>query len=236
MDETTVSPIIVIDEQGIYVIQLIVNDGIDDSLPDTVLLNVGNVRPIADAGADQAITVPTTITLDGSGSRDADNDPLTYYWSIINALNGNSSVFPNPGAVNPKLDIKLDGIYILQLIVNDGTIDSDADSVMVNAEQSTQDADGDGVLDDQDICENTVTPEAIVPTTRLGINRWALIDDDNIFDTIPPKGVGPDAFFTTEDTHGCSCEQIIEILHLGKGHTKFGCSLGVMRTWAAGGP
>jgi CSLREA domain-containing protein len=235
MDETTVSPIIVIDEQGIYVIQLIINDGIEDSLPDTVLLNVGNIRPVADAGADQEVTAPTTVTLDGSGSSDADKDPLTYNWSIINAPDGSTSVFPNPGVVDPKLDIDLEGNYILQLIVNDGTIDSDTDNVIVNATQSTQDADGDGVLDDHDICENTVIPESIVPSKRLGINRWALIDNDNIFDTTPPKGVGPDAYFTTDDTHGCSCEQIIERRQLGKGHTAFGCSLGVMRTWVAGG-
>jgi len=33
------------------------------------------------------------------------------------------------------------------------------------------------------------------------------------------------------DTGGCSCEQIIEAQHLGKGHEKFGCSLGAMRNW-----
>jgi hypothetical protein len=235
MDETTVSPLIVIDEQGTYVIQLIVNDGIEDSLPDTVLLNVGNVRPIADAGPDQAVTVPTTVILDGSGSSDADNDLLTYNWSIINAPSGNASVFPDPGIVDPTLDIDLEGNYILQLIVNDGTVDSDADSVIVNATQSTQDADGDGVLDDHDLCENTVIPEIVVPSKKLGIDRWALIDDDNIFDTRLTNGVGPEKFFTTEDTHGCSCEQIIERLQLGTGQTKFGCSISAMETWVAGG-
>jgi CSLREA domain-containing protein len=231
MDETTVSPLIVIDEQGTYVIQLIVNDGNEDSLPDTVLLNVGNVRPIADAGPDQAASVFSTVTLDGSGSSDADNDLLTYNWSIINAPAGNASVFPDSGIVDPTLDVDLEGDYILQLIVNDGTVDSDADSLVVNAQASSQDGDGDGVLDDHDLCENTVVPETTVPTKKLGVNRWALIDDDNLFDTKLPKGVGPQRSFTTEETHGCSCEQIIERLHLGAGHTKFGCSIGVMDNW-----
>jgi len=92
------------------------------------------------------------------------------------------------------------------------------------------DGDGDGVLDDVDVCPGTVIPEG-VPTDSLGVNRFALVDGDFIFDTTPPKGKGPQASFTTEDTAGCSCEQIIEALHLGKGHEKFGCSLGAMRNW-----
>ena len=92
------------------------------------------------------------------------------------------------------------------------------------------DSDGDGVLDDVDVCPGTVIPEG-VPTDSLGVNHFALVDGDFIFDTTPPKGKGPQASFTTEDTAGCSCEQIIEALHLGKGHEKFGCSLGAMRNW-----
>lgn len=94
------------------------------------------------------------------------------------------------------------------------------------------DADNDGVLDDQDVCLGTVIPEG-VPTQSLGTNRYALVDGDLIFDTTPPKGNGPQDVFTTTDTGGCSCEQIIAALGLGEGHTKFGCSLGAMRNWVA---
>jgi len=92
------------------------------------------------------------------------------------------------------------------------------------------DSDGDGVLDNVDVCPGTVIPEG-VPTDHLGVNHYALVDDDFIFDTTPPNGKGPQETFTTTDTAGCSCEQIIEALHLGKGHEKFGCSLGAMRNW-----
>ena len=93
------------------------------------------------------------------------------------------------------------------------------------------DDDGDGVCVDVDLCPDTVVPEANVPSRRLGINRWALWDDDSIFDTTPPKGKGPRRSYSTEDTAGCSCEQIIENLGLGKGHLKYGCSIGAMDTW-----
>jgi hypothetical protein len=104
------------------------------------------------------------------------------------------------------------------------------------------DGDLDGVPDAEDVCPGTVIPEG-VPTVRLGVNRWALVDDDWIFDTTVAGGglrsngkyfgLGtPQAEpFTTTDTAGCSCEQIIDALGLGQGHVKFGCSTGVMRVW-----
>lgn len=98
--------------------------------------------------------------------------------------------------------------------------------------EAVVDSDGDGVLDNEDVCPGTVIPEG-VPTRRLGVNRFALVDGDNVFDTTPPpgNGQGPGEVFTTTDTAGCSCEQIIDALGLGNGHRFFGCSIGVMRTW-----
>jgi len=93
-----------------------------------------------------------------------------------------------------------------------------------------KDSDGDGVTDDADYCPATVIPEG-APTNKLGTNRFALTDDNRIFDTKDPKGVGPQASFDIFDTAGCSCEQIVVEQELGKGHMKFGCSLGVMRNW-----
>jgi len=92
------------------------------------------------------------------------------------------------------------------------------------------DSDGDGVEDDADLCPDTVVPE-LAPELRLGVNRWALVDDDGIFDTTEPNGVGPKAEFSIEDTRGCSCQQVIEALGIGEGHDKYGCSTGVMRHW-----
>jgi hypothetical protein len=96
------------------------------------------------------------------------------------------------------------------------------------------DPDGDGVLDPNDVCPETSAPES-VPTNNLGVNRWALVDDDGVFDTTPSPGGGggPDFGFTVEDTRGCSCEQIIEAMALGWGHTRFGCSTGAMLQWIA---
>ena len=104
---------------------------------------------------------------------------------------------------------------------------SDHDAILVGL---LLDADGDGVWDGIDQCPGTVIPES-VPTRSLGVNRFALVDNDSVFDTTPPNGMGPMASFDIHDTAGCSCEQIIEVQGLGKGHEKFGCSLGEMEEW-----
>jgi len=96
----------------------------------------------------------------------------------------------------------------------------------------SNDSDGDGISDGEDLCPNTLIPEN-VPTVRLGTNRWALTDVDGIFDTTNPRGRGPERSYTIEDTGGCSCEQIIDELDLGKGHSKFGCSISAMDDWTA---
>jgi hypothetical protein len=101
---------------------------------------------------------------------------------------------------------------------------------LVNRPILKPDADDDGIPDAEDVCPDTVIPES-VPTKKLGVNRFALTDGDTIFDACALKDKGPQKTFTIEDTAGCSCEQIIAILGLGKGHTKFGCSIGAMKRW-----
>ena len=46
-------------------------------------------------------------------------------------------------------------------------------------------------------------------------------------------GCGGGWTYTTTDTGGCSCEQIVAARGLGKGHLKHGCSKGVMTDWIA---
>ncbi len=100
---------------------------------------------------------------------------------------------------------------------------SDHDPVIVGFEF---DSDKDGVLDRDDACPGTVIPEG-VPTQELRGKRWALVDGDLVFET----DVDVDRHFTTIDTAGCSCEQIIGRTGAGYGHAKFGCSNGLMEDW-----
>ena len=122
---------------------------------------------------------------------------------------------------------------------NDGVPDDDdicpdtpaGDAVDANGCSDAQlDTDNDGVSDADDNCPGTVIPES-VPTRSLGVNRFALVDGDDVFDTTSPKGKGPRRGYTIANTTGCSCTQIIDALGLGNGHTKFGCSISAMDDW-----
>ena len=93
-----------------------------------------------------------------------------------------------------------------------------------------RDEDKDGVGDDVDVCPATTLPEA-AGYAGLGVNRFADTDGDGVFNTVLPKGKGPQQSFDIFDTAGCSCEQIVDEVGLGKGHLKFGCSIGAMKNW-----
>ena len=106
---------------------------------------------------------------------------------------------------------------------------SDHDPVLVGL---FADSDNDGSFDVLDVCPATVIPESVPTSGQLKPNRWALTDGDFDFDTVTRgSGGGPMRSYSTVDTAGCSCEQIIEAQGLRNGHTKFGCSISVMDDW-----
>ena len=126
-DPASVRPTFVVDLPGIYVLQLIVNDGQLDSPPVTCIITTGNSRPVASAGPDQTVYVGNTVQLDGSGSRDVDGDPLSFWWSFTSLPPGSTAVLSNPAVVNPTFTIDHSGTYTLQPIVNDGQMREDGD-------------------------------------------------------------------------------------------------------------
>ena len=79
--------------QGIYQFQLQVTDNDGATGTDIVLITVNaavNISPVADAGLDKVITLPTnTVTLSGSGS-DVDGTVVGYTWTKVS---GPSSLY-----------------------------------------------------------------------------------------------------------------------------------------------
>jgi RHS repeat-associated protein len=128
---TSSRPSFVADAPGIYVVRLTVSDGVAESSPDAVIIGTANSAPIANAGTDQRVALGGIAQLDGAGSIDLDRNPLTYRWTLANRPVGSSALLVNSNTVNPTLPIDVDGAYEVQLIVNDGALDSRPDTVLI---------------------------------------------------------------------------------------------------------
>jgi hypothetical protein len=135
-DGTTASASIVPDKAGIYVLSLVVSDGISWSEPDYVSVTVAseNQAPISDAGDSK--TLPpcedSEVELNGWGSYDPDGDSLTYVWSLVSAPSGSSATDDNFDDVtkpNPKFNWDVTGNYTFSLEVSDGKTWSATDVV-----------------------------------------------------------------------------------------------------------
>ena len=132
-DSTAVDPKFFVDLPGNYVAELIVNDGLADSSPDTVSISTANSPPVANAGPDQVVAAGEPVQLNGSGSFDADNDPLTFSWSLTTRPAGSAAALDDRTVASPWLVTDLVGTYVAQLIVNDGNVNSAADTVVIIA-------------------------------------------------------------------------------------------------------
>ncbi len=127
------APTFVADRAGTYVAQLIVRDGQVDSAPDTVTISTGNSMPVALAGVDQTVARQSTVQLDGGGSSDADGGVLLYSWSLLSRPAGSTATLSNLTIVNPTFVADLDGVYVAQLTVSDGSLVSAPDTVAITA-------------------------------------------------------------------------------------------------------
>ena len=124
------------DKPGLYTIQLIVNDGQDDSIADLVVISTENSPPQAEAGISQTVIIGDTITLDGSSSSDVDGDPLTFSWSFLKRPENSIAALSDAASITPQFVVDQPGDYQLQLIVSDGKINSQTDTVIISTENS----------------------------------------------------------------------------------------------------
>jgi hypothetical protein len=123
---------------GTYAASLIVCDPAklcSETKTTYVVAAVANVAPVADAGAYQNVVTNTEVTLDASGSRDDNGDPLKYTWALVSqpASLITKVVLSSETAINPKFTPPASGTYVFSLKVSDGSLDSDFKYVTITA-------------------------------------------------------------------------------------------------------
>jgi hypothetical protein len=129
----TATPTFTPDAPGNYVLQLTVRDTAGHISAATVTISTSNSAPVAVAGPAQSVPAKSVVQLDGSASSDPDYDQLHYFWSLIAAPAKSTAVLSVRNSAKTSFTADVAGKYLVQLIVNDGVLQSPPSTVLITA-------------------------------------------------------------------------------------------------------
>lgn len=159
-------------QQGTYVFRLTVTDNLGLTGTDFVQVKVDpfvppvNQPPVAVAGNDQTITLPTsTTTLNGTGSSDPDGTITAYLWTKLSGPAGGT--ITSSTSATTGITALAQGVYIYQLRVMDNSGDTATDAIQV-----------------------TVNPAPIAPTANAGPDQSITLPTSTA--TLTGSGTDPD--------------------------------------------
>lgn len=118
--------------QGTYTVQLMVTDEAGRSGTDEVVISSNNLAPTAEAGSNRLVIVGMQVTLDGSGSKDPNDDPLDFAWSL-RVPDGSSAILSKADTVNPSFIADVIGDFPVELVVSDFIGPGAPDTVVITA-------------------------------------------------------------------------------------------------------
>jgi hypothetical protein len=123
---TSPKPTFTPDVAGTYVASLVVSDGKDRSPTAvvTVIASGSNSAPVANAGSAQSVSTAAVVTLNGTGSTDANGDTLTYRWTLTSKPSSSTAALSSATVASPTFTADLAGSYVASLVVNDSKVDS----------------------------------------------------------------------------------------------------------------
>ncbi len=160
---------------GAHHVELIVSDpdGLSSDDEVSVWAESDNQQPVADGGEDQTVDQGDAVQLDGSASVDPDGDVLSFWWTFTSFPGNSAPPLNGPSDEMPTFLAADAGIYLLELVVNDGQLSSVPDEVVISANAVSGGDDDDGgclgcsgyVLEDLETgpLQASVTPSAAEP-------------------------------------------------------------------------
>ncbi len=142
-----------------------------------------NQVPVAEAGANDTITLPKDVlTLNGSG-KDADGEIVAYLWSQKSGPA--ASVIEDPGAASTQVTDLIAGNYVFQLMVTDDKGATGVDTVSITVKelptqtltlQPTNNPDEIGVTLLNGANSTGISPEISIDAWTTGGKPWILRD------------------------------------------------------------
>lgn len=144
--ETSSHPTVTPTTVGAHHVELTVTDtgGLSSTDEVAVWAESDNQQPVADAGQDQTVDEGDAVQLDGSASMDPDGDPLAFWWTVTSFPGNAAPPLNGPSDEMPTFPASDAGIYLLELVVNDGQLSSVPDEVVISVNAVSGDDDDDG--------------------------------------------------------------------------------------------
>lgn len=178
---------------GTYSFRLTVTDNSDMAAADdmNVIVQSGNAAPVANAGSNQTITLPTnSANLSGSLSTDDNIGTVTYAWTKV----GGPGTFTitSPGTVNTSVTGMIAGAYIYRLTVTDagGLVHTDDVQVTVNAAPNGVPVANAGANQAITLPTNSVTVSSAGSTDDGPITRlWSKVSGPANFNITTPTAI-----------------------------------------------
>ncbi|MFN0302675.1 MAG: PKD domain-containing protein [Burkholderiales bacterium] len=124
------------DVNGTYIATLQVTDLFGATSGDEVTIGFDNLPPVVNAGPDQVVTLGSMVIAQGSAT-DRNGDRLTHRWSMSTKPAGSLAVLSGADTLTPSFNADMPGTFVLQLIANDGRVDSAADPAVVEVITTT---------------------------------------------------------------------------------------------------
>ena len=125
------------DARGNYTANLVVNNGLVNSVADAVVITVTGAdgAPVANAGENQSVEDCTSIAINCGGSIDPDGDALTYHWAIQSKPATSSATFGDAAAAATTFWADQAGTYVLSCAVSDGANWSTPDTLQLDTSE-----------------------------------------------------------------------------------------------------
>ena len=176
-----------------------------DNSQGDLFASIRNSPPVADAGPDQThdVFVGDVVVLDGSGSSDADADPLTYVWELSTPAHSAATV-SEPDTDQPTFVADEAGSYTARLVVDDGMAVSPPDHatvvVVVPAPiVSIAEPEPDTIVNESPIPVSGAVDD---PLAVISVNDVETANDDGSYSTEVPLAEGSNTItvVATNDT------------------------------------